>query len=444
MSTISLPYEKQIRHFYLGTAIAGETSISTFYDSASIGEIQIFAVSDGLTATTTGDFFIAKKNQKGGLSVSDSISGADISYLRGSSPQAKAGAAQKFTLSSNPVAGKEYILTMKINYGNSEENFITFTVGAKAPSTDAGALFDALGAQLAAVLAKSINTTAKPGTADETLAGAAATGTVQLSAGASGSVDSITVGGVEVLGAVVPFNTSLNQTAADVAAQINAYNSSTNYYATVATDTVTIVSVATGVVTGTVTSTTTTLTSVDVDLGTASAGTSTATMSPNKYFQIDSASNDDSLTITEKDWILDDFRVGLRTHDQLMWNVEIFSPDDTENDKITKVSGDDTALWRAVFPKGQGYQVIELERFLVGHRAETTEFLDSTLGFGRDYDTAIASSYYTLDLKYHDISRDDPKHSEKMLTIVSTDAAVVNSIGNAIESRSSYTWTDLT
>lgn len=45
-------------------------------------------------------------------------------------------------------------------------------------------------------------------------------GTVTI-AGAAGSVDTITVGGVNVLNAVVPFNASLTQTAADVAASIN-------------------------------------------------------------------------------------------------------------------------------------------------------------------------------------------------------------------------------
>ena len=61
-----------------------------------------------------------------------------------------------------------------------------------------------------------------------TLASAARTAEVQATAvielaGASGSVDAITIDGYEVLGAVVPFNTSLTQTAADVASQINRY-----------------------------------------------------------------------------------------------------------------------------------------------------------------------------------------------------------------------------
>lgn len=48
-----------------------------------------------------------------------------------------------------------------------------------------------------------------------------ATGTVTLATGASGSVNTVTVNSIDVLGTAVSFNTSLTQTAADVAAQIN-------------------------------------------------------------------------------------------------------------------------------------------------------------------------------------------------------------------------------
>jgi len=58
------------------------------------------------------------------------------------------------------------------------------------------------------------------------------TGTVTLSTGASGSVDTVTVNGINILGASVPFNTSLTQTAADVAAQINNYMGFVSYTAT--------------------------------------------------------------------------------------------------------------------------------------------------------------------------------------------------------------------
>ena len=42
MSTISLPFEDQIRHFYILDAVASETTISDFISGSTIGEVQIF------------------------------------------------------------------------------------------------------------------------------------------------------------------------------------------------------------------------------------------------------------------------------------------------------------------------------------------------------------------------------------------------------------------
>jgi len=67
-----------------------------------------------------------------------------------------------------------------------------------------------------------------------------ATGTVTLATGASGSVDTITVNGVNIIAAPVPFNTSLTQTAADLATAINKGISSPEYTATSSGTVVTI------------------------------------------------------------------------------------------------------------------------------------------------------------------------------------------------------------
>tara|TARA_R110002167_G_scaffold9644_13_gene44682 strand:- start:1692 stop:3413 length:1722 start_codon:yes stop_codon:yes gene_type:complete len=69
-------------------------------------------------------------------------------------------------------------------------------------------------------------------------------GTVSLS-GASGSVDMISVNGVDAMSGSVPFNTDINQTATDVASNITAYNGTPNYTATANGSVVTITS-ATG------------------------------------------------------------------------------------------------------------------------------------------------------------------------------------------------------
>lgn len=67
-----------------------------------------------------------------------------------------------------------------------------------------------------------------------------ATGTVTLTGGSSGSVNSLTVGGVPIIDAVVPYNASLNQTATDLAAAINQSMSHPNYTATASGAVVTI------------------------------------------------------------------------------------------------------------------------------------------------------------------------------------------------------------
>lgn len=66
------------------------------------------------------------------------------------------------------------------------------------------------------------------------------TGTVTLTGGAAGSVNTVTVNSVDVLGGSVPFNSSLTQTAADVATQINRSKSNPDYTATSAGAVVTI------------------------------------------------------------------------------------------------------------------------------------------------------------------------------------------------------------
>jgi hypothetical protein len=67
-----------------------------------------------------------------------------------------------------------------------------------------------------------------------------ATGTVTLTAGSSGSVNDITVGGVSIMDGAVPFNTDLTATAAAVAANINAARTVPDYTATSAGAVVTI------------------------------------------------------------------------------------------------------------------------------------------------------------------------------------------------------------
>jgi hypothetical protein len=67
---------------------------------------------------------------------------------------------------------------------------------------------------------------------DRTPVSAAATATITLTGGASGSVDMITVNGVNIMSGAVSFTTNLSTTAAAVASNINAHTSSPEYTAT--------------------------------------------------------------------------------------------------------------------------------------------------------------------------------------------------------------------
>ena len=75
---------------------------------------------------------------------------------------------------------------------------------------------------------------------NRTPAAVASTGTVILTGGGSGSVDSITVDGVNVMSGAVSYSTSLSVTATAVAANINAYTSSPNYTAIAVGTTITV------------------------------------------------------------------------------------------------------------------------------------------------------------------------------------------------------------
>lgn len=96
----------------------------------------------------------------------------------------------------------------------------------------------------------------------------AATGTVTLATGASGSVDSITVNGVNVMSAPVLFNTDLATTATDVAANITAHTSSPDYTAVAVGTVITITASTAGAATNgyAVVATATVITVTDTDM----------------------------------------------------------------------------------------------------------------------------------------------------------------------------------
>lgn len=98
-----------------------------------------------------------------------------------------------------------------------------------------------------------------------------ATGSIALTGGASGSVNSVTVGGLNIIpDGAVAFNTSLNQTASDLC---DAINRNGIMEATVSSATVTLKGrPGTGVTTAAVSATLTTITASYVNMGSGVAG----------------------------------------------------------------------------------------------------------------------------------------------------------------------------
>lgn len=91
------------------------------------------------------------------------------------------------------------------------------------------------------------------------------TGSTTLNTGVSGSTDSILVNGVEIMNGSVPFNTSLEQTATDVATNITTFNSIPSYTA-IANGTTIIITGPVGSNGFVVTSSATTITTTDINM----------------------------------------------------------------------------------------------------------------------------------------------------------------------------------
>lgn len=70
-----------------------------------------------------------------------------------------------------------------------------------------------------------------------------ASGTVTLSGGASGSINTVSVNSINILDAAVPFNTDLNTTAADLAEAINESSKNALYIATASGSVVTLTAI---------------------------------------------------------------------------------------------------------------------------------------------------------------------------------------------------------
>ena len=132
---------------------------------------------------------------------------------------------------------------------------------------------------------------------DRTPVAVAGTCTITLTGGASGSVDSIEINGIEIMSGVESFSVDLATTATAVAANITAHTSVPNYTAAATGAVITITAAATGSASNgevVVTATTITTTNTDMVNGSAALVTSTENMWMFDY-QYDSSTSENYL-----------------------------------------------------------------------------------------------------------------------------------------------------
>lgn len=253
--------------------------------------------------------------------------------------------------------------------------------------------------------------------------GFSAIGKVTLTGGASGSIDGITVNGVQIMSGSVAFNTDLATTAADVAANINLHTSSPDYDAIGAGDSIVILGKTlddsqNGFV---VAATTTTITTSKVDMGLG--------IDPNvMFFDVDYDFDNDRITRMRDDKNNEvvcssayQAAFGSSTIDKFPWQYPLVIDNKSENCVFTAYGMDNNkqVIGNTVSAL---FGTVEIN----GHRGDFNKNVIEGLGFGstlvfngtgnvysNNYVSAVTSSYTGsvafqnnefLDAAYHTIS----------------------------------------
>jgi hypothetical protein len=169
MSTIALPFEKGIRHFMLFGAVDNATTTKSFISAGANG--NIVPVGEKGAAWAAGqDLMFLKKDASGRLAKSDLITPKDITYMVGTAPRAKVGKIQTIKVESGFVVGTDFFIDFKLNYGTSEENFVSFLASTRAIAGDTVTkIATRLGQDLATQFDRSIHVGYQGGRAKEQL-----------------------------------------------------------------------------------------------------------------------------------------------------------------------------------------------------------------------------------------------------------------------------------
>jgi hypothetical protein len=197
---------------------------------------------------------------------------------------------------------------------------------------------------------------------------------------------------------------SINDTAAELAESINAIN---GYSAVAATDTVTV---------------TADLPEDQTDASFA-AGTATtmAVTVVTTVDGVDGTAANAQLTISEKeDYLARYYVTGKKTRLNMDFSVRATVPSTVADLTITKTLG--------FAGQGTGYQVRNLEEYLLGNRQDTFRGAGYPHNFEEHYDSILTDQYFLIEIGYFDTGRNDPMKSDKQITIASNSKAAANAM----------------
>ena len=400
---------QQIRHFYLGNAYPGYTTVAALKAGAN-GDLAL--LSQNGTAIGAGKPFVfLHKNNKGTVLTSDVIKPSQMLYSRSRVYSPKVLGSYSVT-GIVPLVGDLYtveIAMKEIGSLSPEDEYIKKAFYKAVTGDTAEKIVDGLVQSLARNFKREEPTLTT--TSTYTLAGG---GTVQIPdnayftfakdySDAVAEVSTITVtagatvagnASVSLNGVVVSLPLSVN-TAANNAAEIAATINGLGTYTAVAVGAVvTITAVAKG---------------VQTDIASYSAGgatSSAATLAVSTQGVNGTAANATLLIIEKNTWLNLTYQLGKMTRTILNWRG---------NFKCTTLPT--TVMIMSKPSVNGGHAIADMEWYLKGERNDYMREMGYPNNFTNTYDATYSNTYNTVELGYYEIGRDEAKQSKKSMTI---------------------------
>lgn len=415
---MSMSGEIQVRQFYVADKYPAHATITALKN----GQLLDVAALDpnGTAVANNSDIMFAVKNNKGGVSLSDAIKSSNVMYAHSKS---YSGANRKsVTISDIPVVANElYTVSIPISgYGSLsieneyiKEGFYKAITGDTVENVVDGLIISlARNFSREQPPANTTTTYTKKGGATVVLQdnlvfefdkvttdGTAeiSTLTVTVVASEDGTVK-VTLNGKDHFPEVTALGATVTSNAAEIAAYID---NLADYEASNVAGLITI---------------TATNERAEADLafdanGVAGIAATAATTTPGVDGTVF------GIKISEKDWLPEYYVTGKKSRLFLDFKVDARFPGDSLP-TVTNDAGSDGS--------GTGYQVRNLEYYLLGNRQDSLRGAGYPHNFEAKYDSKLDGTYALLEIGYYDESRDDPMKSKKQITIAMESVADMN------------------